>query len=180
MAEEEKLLMRLKNRKRNAIDEAIEVYTPYLSTVLYNMLGNRLPKEDIEEILSDVFVTLWKNADTIDLEKGTLRAYLAAVARNFALKKLNKQRDYTSLDEIELPDEAAVLEENTADSVVWDAVMSLGEPDNEIFVRYYKFGEISIQRTGMFAVRLPLIYRQSNGMSTGHSIPHIQKGRLSL
>ena len=118
MAEEEKLLMRLKNRKRNAIDEAIEVYTPYLSTVLYNMLGNRLPKEDIEEILSDVFVTLWKNADTIDLEKGTLRAYLAAVARNFALKKLNKQRDYTSLDEIELPDEAAVLEENTADSVV--------------------------------------------------------------
>lgn len=35
MAEEEKLLMRLKNRKRNAIDEAIEVYTPYLSTVLY-------------------------------------------------------------------------------------------------------------------------------------------------
>ena len=67
MAEEEKLLMRLKNRKRNAIDEAIEVYTPYLSTVLYK--------------------------------------------------------------------------ENTADSVVWDAVMSLGEPDNEIFVRYYKFGE---------------------------------------
>ena len=142
MAEEEKLLMRLKNRKRNAIDEAIEVYTPYLSTVLYNMLGNRLPKEDIEEILSDVFVTLWKNADTIDLEKGTLRAYLAAVARNFALKKkLNKQRDYTSLDEIEFPDEAPIPEENTAESVVWDAVMSLGEPDNEIFVRYYKFGE---------------------------------------
>ena len=141
MAEEEKLLMRLKNGKRNAIDEAIAVYTPYLSTVLYNMLGNRLPKEDIEEILSDVFVTLWKNADTIDLEKGTLRAYLAAVARNFALKKLNKQRDYTSLDEIELPDEAPIPEENTTESVVWDAVMSLGEPDNEIFVRYYIFGE---------------------------------------
>ena len=26
-------------------------------------------------------------------------------------------------------------------SALWDAVMSLGEPDNEIFVRYYKFGE---------------------------------------
>ena len=120
MAEEEKLLMRLKIEKEmQSTRSNPEVYTPYLSTVLYNMLGNRLPKEDIEEILSDVFVTLWKNADTIDLEKGTLRAYLAAVARNFALKKLNKQRDYTSLDEIELPDEAAVLVENTADSVVW-------------------------------------------------------------
>ena len=57
------------------------------------------------------------------------------------LKKLNKQRDYTSLDEIELPDEAPIPEENTTESVVWDAVMSLGEPDNEIFVRYYIFGE---------------------------------------
>ena len=26
-------------------------------------------------------------------------------------------------------------------SALWDAVMSLGEPDNEIFARYYKFGE---------------------------------------
>ena len=26
-------------------------------------------------------------------------------------------------------------------SALWDAVMSLEEPDNEIFVRYYKFGE---------------------------------------
>lgn len=88
MAEEEKLLMRLKNRKRNAIDEAIEVYTPYLSTVLYNMLGNRLPKEDIEEILSDVFVTLWKNADTIDLEKGTLRAYLCRGCPKLRIKEI--------------------------------------------------------------------------------------------
>lgn len=58
MVDEAKLLMRLKNKKRNSIEEAVEVYTPYLSTVLYNMVGNRLPKEDIEEIVSDVFVTL--------------------------------------------------------------------------------------------------------------------------
>ena len=59
----------------------------------------------------------------------------AAVARTSHKEIKISRRDYTSLDEIELPDEAAVLEENTADSVVWDAVMSLGEPDNEIFVR---------------------------------------------
>ena len=63
MADELKLLTQLKNKERNSIDKAIDVYTPYLSTVLYNMVGNRLPKEDIEEIVSDVFVTLWKNAD---------------------------------------------------------------------------------------------------------------------
>ena len=141
MADEIKLLLRLKNKERNAIDEAIEVYTPYLSTVLYNMAGNRLPKEDIEEIISDVFVMLWKNAKLIDLKKGTIRSYIAAAARNFALKKLNKQTDYTCLDDIEIPDEASMTEANAENHIIWDAVMRLGEPDNEIFVRYYKFDE---------------------------------------
>lgn len=141
MADETKLIMQLKNRKLNAIDEAIRVYTPYLGTVLYNMVGNRLPKEDIEEIVSDVFVMLWKNAEYIDLKKGTVRSYLAAAARNFALKRLNKKKDYTCLDDIEISDETPTAEENLSNSAVWDAVMSLGEPDNEIFVRYYKFDE---------------------------------------
>ena len=141
MANEARLLTRLKNKERNSIDEAIEVYTPYLSTVLYNTAGNRLTKEDIEEIVSDVFVALWKNAEYINLEKGTVRSYIAAAARNFALKRLNKRIDCTCLDDIEIPNEESTAEENSANSAVWDAVMSLGEPDNEIFVRYYKFDE---------------------------------------
>ena len=117
----------------------MEIYTPYLSVVLYNMLGTSLPREDIEEIISDVFVALWKNAGYIDLEKGTLRSYMAATARNLALKRLNKKRDFSSLDEIEMPDERDFAEEHSDKDSVWNAVMSLGEPDNEIFVRYYKF-----------------------------------------
>lgn len=88
MTDEAELLQRLRNREKNSIDEAIRIYTPYLSTVLYHMAGNSLPKEDIEEIVADVFVVLWKNAERIDLQKGTLRSYLAAVARNFALKRI--------------------------------------------------------------------------------------------
>ena len=105
------------------------------------MAGNRLPKEDIEEIVSDVFVMLWKNAEYIDPEKGTVRSYIAAAARNFALKRLNKQTDCTCLDDMEIPDNSPSAEEIFTESAVWDAVMSLGEPDNEIFVRYYKFDE---------------------------------------
>ena len=141
MADEAKLLMRLKKKKRNSIEEAIEVYTPYLSTVLYNIAGNSLPKEDIEEIVSDVFVMLWKNAEYIDLSKGTIKSYIAAAARNFALKRLSKKTDCTCLDNIEIPDESSASEQNLTSSAVWDAVMSLGEPDNEIFVRYYKYDE---------------------------------------
>ena len=62
MTDEAELLQRLRNREKNSIDEAIRIYTPYLSTVLYHMTGNSLSKEDIEEIVADVFVVLWKNS----------------------------------------------------------------------------------------------------------------------
>lgn len=60
MVDEAELLQRLRNREQNAINEAIELYTPYLSTVLYNLAGTTLPREDAEEIVADVFVILWK------------------------------------------------------------------------------------------------------------------------
>ncbi len=141
MVDESKLLHRLKQKQKNSINLAIEIYTPYLSTVLYNMVGNGLPKEDIEEIISDVFVMLWKNAEYIDLEKGTIRSYISASARNFALKRINKRSEYTSIDEIDLPDITNFADDFSETERLWKAVMELGEPDNEIFVRYYKFDE---------------------------------------
>ena len=141
MTDEAELLQRLRNREKNSIDEAIRIYTPYLSTVLYHMAGNSLPKEDIEEIVADVFVVLLKNAERIDLQKGTLRSYLAAVARNFVLKRINRKTDHTFLEDIELSDGKDFIEENFHNNYVWETVMSLGEPDSEIFVRRYKFDE---------------------------------------
>lgn len=140
MADEKKLLLRLKHKEKDSINEAIKLYTPYLSTVLYNIAVGRLSKEDIEEIVSDVFVMLWNNAKNIDLEKGTMRSYMAATARNLALKRLNNRKDYVCLDDIELS-ESDFADKSVKDDFLWNAVMSLGEPDNEIFVRYYKFGE---------------------------------------
>lgn len=141
MVDESKLLRQLKRKQENSINKAIEIYTPYLSTVLYNMVGNELPKEDIEEIISDVFVMIWKNAEYIDLEKGTIRSYISASARNFALKRLNKKSEYTSIDDVELPDPTNFTDDCFRNEQLWKAVMKLGEPDNEIFVRYYKFDE---------------------------------------
>lgn len=141
MADEEKLLLRLLKKEYSALNEAIELYTPYLSTVLYNMAGAALKKEDAEEIISDVFVCLWKNAERIDLKKGGIRCYIAACARNFALKRLKKARNDVCLDDTEISTEDNFEDEKLYNAYLWEAVMSLGEPDNEIFVRYYKFGE---------------------------------------
>lgn len=138
---ESKLLFQLQSQDYRALDQAIDIYTPYLSTVLYNMAGNALSKEDMEEIISDVFVTLWTHSKDIDLNKGSLRAYLVAVARNTTYSRLRRNRELIGLDEIELPVQEDFALRYAESSSVWDAVMSLGEPDNEIFVRYYKYNE---------------------------------------
>lgn len=141
MADEARLLRQLKKKDDKAIESAIELYTPYISTVLYNFAGASLLREDIEEIISDVFVSLWQNADNIDLQKGTIRSYIAATARNYALKRLMQRKEYASIDDIELPDEQSITEDTVMYDFLWKAVMGLGEPDNEIFVRYYRYGE---------------------------------------
>ncbi len=137
MADEAKLLEKLKKKDLRYIEFAIDLYTPYLSVVLYNYAGRKLPHQDIEEIISDVFVTLWKNADFIDLSKGTIRSYISRCARNLALKRMQKHRENISLEDIEI----SAPEENRENDFVWSSVMKLGEPDSEIFVRYYKYDE---------------------------------------
>ena len=63
MADEAKLLAQIKKGEERAIDRAVGLYTPYLSTVLYNMAPG-LSKEDTEEIVSDVFLRSGKTRST--------------------------------------------------------------------------------------------------------------------
>ena len=52
MADEKSLLLRLQRQDEAALRKAIELYTPYLNTVIYRAGGAALPREDIEEIVS--------------------------------------------------------------------------------------------------------------------------------
>lgn len=140
MTDENKLLQRLQNRKEDALEEAIRLYTPYLSTVIYRAAGNYLTKEDTEEIAADVFLNLWKNAERIDREKGTIRSYLAGTARNQAYKRLREKKAEVSIEEIGAVTIETIPERNP-DNSLWEAVAELGEEDAEIFVRFYRYGQ---------------------------------------
>ena len=45
--------------------------------------------EDIEEIASDVFLTIWKNKEKLDINK-EIAPYIAGITRNLILKKKRK------------------------------------------------------------------------------------------
>lgn len=142
---ETELLTDLKLKKIHALEKIIAVYTPYLNTVLFNMAGSALSKEDAEEIISETFAVLWNQAEMIDSKKGGIKSYIAGTAKKQAAMKLRKKTfSYVPIEDTELPYEDTALEDciNQDQAFnLWKAVAELGEPDNEIFLRYYKYDQ---------------------------------------
>ena len=144
MTDEEKLLNNLKKRKRGSLEKAIDIYTPYVSVIVYHIIGDTMAKEDVEEAVSDVFVSLWRSVETLDSEKGCIRTYLGAVARNCARKKLRDAQMHSELEENMIaghsePGEA--IENREEQQLLLELIKSLGDPDSEIFLRYYWYDE---------------------------------------
>lgn len=144
LTDEKKLLRNIQKRKRGSLEKIIEIYTPYVSVVVYNTIGAAMAREDIEEVVSDVFMALWKRADELDAAKGCLRAYLGTAARNSALNKLRGFKTYEELDIMlaspsKGPEE--IVNEAEERKILIGIINELGEPDAEIFFRYYWYEE---------------------------------------
>ena len=101
---EEELHHKLSARQQRALQEAMERYGSYVKTVIYNVLRSRGTQEDMEELTSDVFYTLWEHAGGVS--KGKLKSWLGAVARNRAKSCLRSSKVTLPMDEdvLELPD----------------------------------------------------------------------------
>ena len=134
-----KALKELRGGSEEALAFFIHKYTPYVTTVIFNLIGTSMEMEDIEEVAADVFFTLWENADTVHSVKG----YLGTVARN---KAKNKLRELGC--ELPLKDHMLVIDELTPEmhiekkelaAIVKRAVLWMPQPDREIFLRFYYY-----------------------------------------
>lgn len=86
--DESKLIRQMQKGDTGALERIIRQYTPYAGAAAYRVLGPVMPREDLEEVVNDVFVSLWRHAATLEPERGTLRAWLGATAANTAKNKL--------------------------------------------------------------------------------------------
>ena len=144
MTDEERLLINLKKRKRGSLENAIDIYTAYVSVIVYNIIGDVMTKEDIEEVVSDVFVSLWRSAETLDNNKGCIRKYLSVIAQNCAKKKLRSADTHSGLDENFAAfnsEPGKKVETDEEKTMLLELIRELGEPDSEIFLRYYWYDE---------------------------------------
>lgn len=71
------------------IDQIIEDFAPYISTIIKNGTDNSISFEDKEEIFSDTFFVLWKNRNRLNINV-SLNAYLAGITKNLIKEKYRK------------------------------------------------------------------------------------------
>ena len=122
------------------IEDIMNDYTNYIYTIIRNSYVN-LPDEDVEEIVLDVFLTLWNNQVKLDINK-KLSSYIVGITRNLIKKKY---RDYITNDNIEDYEDQLVdltnieltFSENEKQKVILNELGKMKNEDKEIFIQYY-------------------------------------------
>ena len=150
MKENRGMAKRLKKKDESALEELMNKYTDLVASIIYNIGRGTLSREDMEEVVTDTFVTLWKNSDKVKDE--TLKGYLCCIAKTKTYDKLDtvKKGIILDIDEVKAEDEFSLegcIEQKEVNSVLGKIIKELGKPDSEIILRYYfyyqRIGRIS-------------------------------------
>lgn len=123
------------------MDKLLDNFYGYVYIIVKNGVSVYLTDEDMEEIISDVFIAIWKNnerlADTIDV-----KAYLSGIAKNVIKNKYRKtELNFSILDyeqQIVCHDNLEeIVEENEQNNMITEYLKTLKQEEYEIFIMFY-------------------------------------------
>lgn len=126
------------------IEKIMEKHNNYIKKIIQTNKIN-LSKEDEEEIIVDVYLTLWKNQKKLDINKN-ISPYIAGITKNLILKKLrNKKTTYNIedyQDEITSSLNIEILYfQNETDKKIINYIENMKKEDKDIFIYYYYKGK---------------------------------------
>jgi len=144
--DEEKLLEMIHSKNDEALIYIIDKYSKLLWVVVGGVLNNVGTSEDIEECISDTYMNFWQKPKAYNPQKGSLRAFLAIIAKRRAL---DKYRQLTKANIIRLDEAISSSDDDLFEYIakqdlyneLYEAIRLLGEPDKEILIRRYFFDE---------------------------------------
>lgn len=118
----------------------MEEYSRLLWVIAAGILSGTGNREDVEDIISDVFLALWEEPGRFDPQRGSIKTWLCVKTRSCAIDFLRKScRQDLPLAEIDSPEvgEDAVLEEIVSKQNM-DRILELirlqDQPDREILI----------------------------------------------
>lgn len=97
-------LLRVGQGSQEAFGELYRLTSSHLFGIILRMVRDRAEAEDM---LQDVFVSVWRRADAFDAERGNAMTWLIALARNRTIDRLRQHRESALDDEqaLEIPDD---------------------------------------------------------------------------
>ena len=141
MIDEQYLIQQIKTGSQKALETVIDRYGSYVKAIAANIIKPSMTDADVEEVVSDVFLTLWNHPG--DPDRGSLKGYLAAITRNKARDRLRRFHIEIPLEndflEVPVEDSCRQIELAQLKQAVKQMVDRLEEPDRTILLRYYYF-----------------------------------------
>ncbi len=133
------LIRALRAGDRRALEQAVDRYTHYLTAVAARAMGPAPTREDLEEVVSDTFLALWRFRENLDPGR-PLRPWLAVAARNLAISRLRGRLEVQGIPDT-FPDSRPGPEELAQSQALHrqlrKLVEDMPEPDRTLFLRYY-------------------------------------------
>lgn len=153
------LLRQFVQNRDQGMELLLRQFTPLLRYVISGVLRDT---QDAEDCFSEVSLALWQKLDGFDPEKGSLSAWLTAIARNAAMNhlksRLRREKHQPEEPPGVLTPEQEVLRRERAEQLR-DTVANLSDLDRKIFYRRYYY----LQPIGQIAAELGLSQRAVEG-----------------
>ncbi|MBR3301388.1 MAG: sigma-70 family RNA polymerase sigma factor [Firmicutes bacterium] len=161
--EDDRIIQLIQGKDQEGLQLLIKHYGPLIRYVVKPICGSDegLTEDCIQEVLSRI----WGKFQGFDPEKGSLKSWLTAAARNSALNMVRGKADHDSYEEIPEdvksdspgPEESAI--KNAAAAAVRAAVEKLPEKDRLLVYRRYYY----MQSVAQIAAETGLSERAAEG-----------------
>lgn len=79
------LLQLLRKKPEKGLDKMINMYSGLVYTIASDKLSLICSNEDIEECVSDVFYEVYRQREAINLQKGSIKGFIAVIAKRKAI-----------------------------------------------------------------------------------------------
>jgi len=156
----EELMEAVARREEPALQELLVRFGPLLRYVIRPILPD---EREREECLADVSLTIWNRAAQFQPERGSLNAWLTAVARNAALNRARRSEHpedplpENAADDADAPEEMLLRRERQ--EKLSSLLKKLPGTEREILLRKYYY----CQPTAQIAAELGLTERAVEG-----------------
>lgn len=155
------IILLLQQNDEKGYEMMIHKYSAYVGAIVYNISAPYLSKSDMEELAGDVFFKIWKTRTS--LQGDHLKGLLSVTSRNTCLNALKTTRLPTipiELDGFQPADSDplhSIYERKEQMEIINHSVNTFGEPDREIFIRFYYFGEKMNQISEELSINLSTV-----------------------